>query len=137
MSRIIIDAGPLAALLHQDDQYHKWVRQQVASLRPPFFTCESVLSETWFLLRGLYSARQGLLKLLRDQMVQVAFDASSEMSGVTALLDRYTNVPMSVADACLVRMSELSDSSTIFTTDSDFYIYRKHGNQRIPLIIPA
>ncbi len=135
--RIIIDAGPLAALLHQDDQYHKWVRQQVALLRPPFFTCESVLSETWFLLRGLSSARQGLLKLLRDQMVQVAFDGGSEMGSVIELLDRYANVPMSFADACLVRMSELYDDSMVFTTDSDFHIYRKHGNQPIPLIIPT
>ena len=135
--QIILDAGPLVALLHQDDQYHDWTRKQIVSLKPPFLTCEAVLSETWFLLRGLPSARQGLLKLLRDQMVQVTFESGNEITLITDLLDRYSNVPMSFADACLVRMSESLPDSTIFTTDSDFHIYRKHGNQPIPLIIPA
>ena len=70
-------------------------------------------------------------------MVQVTFESGNEITLITDLLDRYSNVPMSFADACLVRMSESLPDSTIFTTDSDFHIYRKHGNQPIPLIIPA
>jgi predicted nucleic acid-binding protein len=133
VSRIVVlDTGPLVALLHRDDQYHDWAAQ----LKPPFLTCESVLSEAHFLLRGLPIARQGLLQLLQKGLIQVAFDLGTEQDAVIALLNRYANVPMSVADACLVRLSELRSDSVTFTTDSDFNIYRRHGNQPIPIIIP-
>ena len=49
---------------------------------------------------------------------------------------RYRNRPMSLADACLVRLSELHTSGEVFTLDSDFRIYRRHGNRVIPLLIP-
>jgi len=52
------------------------------------------------------------------------------------LLSRYQSVPMSLADACLVRMSELNPQSSILTLDSDFQIYRKHREQVIPIVIP-
>ncbi len=49
---------------------------------------------------------------------------------------RYANVPMSLADACLVRMSELAAGCVLFTLDGDFRIYRRHRRQKIPLVIP-
>lgn len=49
---------------------------------------------------------------------------------------RYADVPMSLADACLVRMSELSDDASVLTLDSDFRIYRRLGRQAIPLLTP-
>lgn len=86
MNRIVVlDTGPLVALLHRDDQYHHWAEQQAAQLNPRFLTCESVLSETHFLLRGLPIARQGLLQLLRKGLIQVAFDLATEQDAVVAL----------------------------------------------------
>ena len=133
---VILDTGPLVALLHRDDQYHDWARQQAGQLKPPFLTCEAVLSEAHFLLRGLPMAQHAMLQLLQNDLIQVAFDLRIEVDGVIALLSRYTNVPMSVADACLVRLGELKTNSVTFTTDGDFRIYRQHGNQAIPVIIP-
>ncbi len=49
---------------------------------------------------------------------------------------RYQSVPMSIADACLVRMSEIYTQSSVITLDSDFRIYRKNRNQEIPVIMP-
>lgn len=136
-STVIIDTGPLVALLHRDDQYHDWARGEAEQLKAPFITCESVLSEAHFLLRGLPVARQGLLQLLEDGLIEVGFDLATERDAVIALLRRYANVPMSMADACLVRLSELRSESVTFTTDSDFNIYRRHGNQPIPRIVPT
>lgn len=135
-STVIIDTGPLLALTNARDQYHAWARQQAAKLNFPFLSCEAALSETWFLLRNLPHAQEKLLLLLSEGMVQVGFASSAEIGDLVTLLRRYANVPMSLADACLVRMSELISDSVIFTTDSDFNIYRRHGNQIIPVILP-
>jgi predicted nucleic acid-binding protein len=105
--QVVIDTGPLVASLHRDDQYHDWARQQAASLPRPFLTCEAVLTEAYFLLRTLPVAQQGLSGLLRDGLVQVPFHLAEEIDAVTDLMERYANVPMSFADACLVQMSEL------------------------------
>jgi predicted nucleic acid-binding protein len=132
----IIDTGPLVALTHERDQYHEWARQQSAQLTAPFLTCEAVLSEAWFLLRSLPKAQEKVLRLLEQGLLNVSFNSAAEINHLTELLRRYASVPMSVADACLVRMSELTSDCVIFTTDSDFNIYRRHGNQVIPVIIP-
>jgi predicted nucleic acid-binding protein len=133
---VILDTGPLVALLHSNDQYHDWARLQAEQLNPPFLTCEAVLSKAHFLLRKLPVAQRALLELLQKGLVQVAFDLATEIEVVVALLGDYANVPMSVADACLVRLSELRPGSVVFTTDHDFAFYRRHGNQAIPVIMP-
>lgn len=134
---VIIDAGPLAALVHDRDQYHAWARQQVSQLRAPFLTCDAVLSETWFLLRNLPKAQDKLLALWQQGLICSRFDSASETDRLIELLRKYASVPMSFADACLVRMSELDNNVTIFTADSDFSIYRRNRNETIPLILPT
>ena len=77
------------------------------------------------------------MRLLEKKEILVDFDLSAEISHVVELLRRYKNVPMSVADACLVRMSELHTDCLIFSTDTDFNIYRRGGDQIIPTLLPA
>ncbi len=69
--------------------------------------------------------------------ILIGLDLSAEIGAVIELLRRYSNVPMSVADACLVRMSELHTDCLIFSTDTDFNIYRRRGDQVIPTLLPA
>ncbi len=133
---VIIDAGPLAAMLHRHDQYHVWVRRVLDQIKPPLLTCEACLSEAWFILRGLPVARAGLVDLLRREIIQAPFRLPSETKPVAFLLERYASVPMSFADACLVRLSELYPHSEVLTTDSDFNIYRRNGKEIIPVIMP-
>jgi hypothetical protein len=75
--------------------------------------------------------------LLRTKQITIPFSLTNEMAEVEVLMKRYENVPMSLADACLVRMSELIPGSVILTLDSDFRIYRKNRNEAIDLIIPV
>lgn len=77
-----------------------------------------------------------LLALVRRKLVRVPFQLEAELPAVERLMARYANVPISLADACLVRMSETHAGSVVVTLDSDFRTYRRHGRNVIPLIAP-
>ena len=132
---VLVDAGFLVALLNRRDSHHAWAAAQAIGLAPPWNTCEAALSEAFHLLgsRGLAS----LDALLRRQAARVAFDLAANMNPVLALMQKYADVPMSLADACLVRMSEILAEPVMLTTDSDFRVYRRHGRQMVPHIGPS
>jgi hypothetical protein len=100
----------------------------------PWLTCEAVLSEAFFLVGA--PGRKAMAGLLRRRLVQVQFDLGSELDPVLRLMDKYGNVPMSLADACLVRMTETLANPLLLTTDADFRIYRRHSRQAIPCLVP-
>lgn len=136
ISNVLLDTGPLVAYLHRRDRHHRWAVQQLSKIAPPLLTCDAVLAETCFLLRDLDGGGRPVLELLESGLVRVAFHLEGEIPAVRKLVSRYQSVPMSLADACLVRMSELRSQSLVLTCDSDFRVYRKHGRMMIPLIIP-
>ena len=94
------------------------------------------MTETCFLLRSHDMGRREVLRSLQQGYLQVPFHLSDEAEAINLLMQRHQNVPMSLADACLVRMSEIYDNSAVLTLDSDFKIYRKHRNEQIPVIMP-
>ncbi len=133
--RALLDAGFVVALLSRRDAHHPWAVAQTPRLAPPWGTCEAVLSEAFHLLgaRGI----PGLNALLRRRAVVVGFDFATDLEPVLKLMQKYANVPMSLADACLVRMTEIRSDAVILTTDTDFRIYRRHGRQVIPCVMPS
>jgi uncharacterized protein len=134
--RVLLDTGPLVALLSGRDKHHEWARLQWAQTAPPLLTCEPVLSEACFLLRAVPGGSQSVMELLRRHVVEVAFRLEDHMEAVARLIRKYASVPMSLADASLVRMAELSPESTILTLDRDFRLYRKAGRHVLPVIMP-
>ncbi len=134
--RIILDTGLLVALINADDQFHAWARASMSPLPPPYYTCEAVVTETCHLLRRAANGQENLIGLIHKGIVLVPFCLQDEAGPIRGLMTRYADVPMSVADACLVRMSELHPDSLVVTTDSDFHIYRRNGRQSIPLLTP-
>ncbi len=134
--KLIIDTGPIVAFLNRADFYHEWALRQFSELIPPFYTCESVISETCFLLRNTENGQKNILKLLERELIQISFNLKEEISTIMSLMKKYNDIPMSLADACLVRMSEQISDSTICTLDSDFRIYRKEKRNIIPVIMP-
>ena len=134
--KLIIDTGPIVAFLNRADFYHEWALRQFSELIPPFYTCESVISETCFLLRNTENGQKNILKLLERELIQISFNLKEEISTLMTLMKKYDDIPMSLADACLVRMSEQISDSTICTLDSDFSIYRKEKRNVIPVIMP-
>jgi uncharacterized protein len=137
MTVLLVDAGPLVALLNRRDRQHMWVREVLDTIVTPVVTCEAVISEACFLLSRISGGQGALLELLTNHVVAVDFQLSSELSAVQSLMQKFATVPMSLADACLVRMSELRTSSVILTLDSDFRIYRRNRRQIIPTIMPG
>ena len=131
---VLADAGFVVALLSKRDAHHQWTVTQAHDLRPPWSTCEAVLSEAYHLLgeRGAPSLGQ----LLRRRAVVVAFELSQNVAPITKLIEKYSDVPMSLADACLVRMTETLADPIILTTDEDFRVYRRHSRQVVPCVTP-
>ncbi len=133
---VLLDTGPWVALLCRDDGYHAWSRAQWALLDQPVLTCEAVVAETCFLLARHGFDPAAALKMLERGVVRIGFDVQEQMASVRALFERYDNVPASLADACLLRMSELHEPSKVFNLDRDFQIYRRHGRRTVPVISP-
>ncbi len=130
----LVDAGFLIALLSRRDRHHRWAAAQSPHLIGPWKTCEAALSEAFYLLgpRGWRSL--GLL--LRRRAVVPEFDLGKDLDRVLNLMRKYADVPMSLADACLVRMSEIVPDAVIVTTDADFRIYRRQERQVVPCLTP-
>lgn len=133
---VIADAGPLVAYLDHSDAHHAWARDQMARLTEPLLTCEAVMAEAWHLLRRGRINPDHLLALVQQGALIVAFDFMTETDAIRTLIHRYRSVPMSLADACLVRLSEKHETCCVFTVDSDFTVYRRHGRKTIPLLAP-
>jgi len=77
-----------------------------------------------------------LIELLSRHAVISVFLISEHLDDVITLLKKYADLPMSLADACLVRMTEVFSDPILLTTDSDFRIYRRHGRQVVPCVTP-
>jgi predicted nucleic acid-binding protein len=133
-SQVILDTGPLVAFINARDRYHAWSKQQLATTAPPLLTCEAVLSEACFLLKETHGGQGIVLELLGRGVLSLPFRLDDSIKEIKWLLKKYSDVPMSLADACLVRMSEIYSDSSILTLDSDFRIYRKNKRNIIPIL---
>jgi predicted nucleic acid-binding protein len=130
----LVDASFLVALLSVRDANHRWAAAQAPRFPPPWMTCEAVLSETSHLLAG--RGARSLASLLRRGALVCRYRFADDMDAVLKLLEKYADVPMSFADACLVRMTETLNDPMLLTTDADLRIYRRHSRLVIPCILP-
>jgi len=129
----VVDTGPIVAFLSRRDRYHDWAVGALASVSPPLLTCEAVLSEAIFLLGG----SDRVLELVQRGVVGVAFRLDAEVGAIRTLLKRYQDVRIDLADACIVRMTEIHDDSVVMTVDTEFRdVFRRRGRQAIPTIMP-
>jgi predicted nucleic acid-binding protein len=131
---VLVDAGFLVAIINRRDAFHPWATAQAPRLPPPWRCCDAVLSEAFFLL-GAHGL-PALAALLREGAVLSSFHLDNDVEEVVALMLKYADVPMSFADACLVRMTEALTDPILLTTDRDFRIYRRRGRQIIPCVLP-
>lgn len=134
MTSLVVDAGFLVALWNPRDQHHTWAIATAKANPPPWTVCEAVFTETEHLLGAAgrltlrTAARQGALRFTATLM--------EEATAVLDLLDKYRDVPMSVADGCVVRLTEILPDPLVLTTDADFKIYRRHGHKVVLCLLP-
>jgi uncharacterized protein len=137
MRRAIVDTGPLVAFLDRAEQHHRWVVQQVEELEPPLLVCEPVLAEAMHLLARFSRGQDALFGLLENGALKIAFRIEEHIPALRKLHQKYRDRPMSLADACIVRMTEIYEQYAVLTLDSDFMVYRKHGREPLLLIYSA
>ncbi|MFN0315058.1 MAG: hypothetical protein ACKVQA_08475 [Burkholderiales bacterium] len=103
----------------------------------PLVTCEPVITEACFLIHRAGGRPGELVRKVSEGVLEIGIDLARESSSIEVLLNRYHDTPMSLADACMVRLSECYADCRIFTVDSDFEHYRRNGRQLIPLLHPG
>jgi uncharacterized protein len=133
----IVDTGPLVAYFDRRERHHAWTVARVNELEAPLLICEPVLTETSYLLMRYPKAQDTLLDFLQNGALRIAFLISDHIDALHRLLRKYRDTPMSLADACVVRMAEINDQHRVLTLDSDFSVYRKHGRSPLDLIYPG
>ena len=135
----LLDTGPLVAFFDRSDADHEWAVKQWGQAPVPMLTCEAVLAEAAYLLQehaGLPTAK--LLALFDRKVIAAPFSLHEHAGPVERLLEKYCDQSMQLADACLVRMSELTRDCRVFTLDrTEFQIYRRFERQVIPLVVPG
>ena len=129
----IADTGLLVGLLDRLDSHHSWAIEQFEQFSP-FEVCEPVLSELAFILGD---PRPGV-RMLSLGDLNLSFSLAHHKERVLELLEKYRDLQMDLADACIVRMTELVDQCQVWTVDrADFRVYRRHGRQHIPCAFPS
>ena len=136
MRKAIGDTGAIVALLDRSDQDHQWSLESFKTLRAPILTCEAVLAEAWHLLGAAPPARTTFSKLYKQGIFRVELEFGRQSEAIWELLAKYHDIPMDLADACVVRLSELFPKHTVWTVDSDFKVYRRNKRNVIPILAP-
>ena len=132
----LADTGPLVALLTANEAMHPWSMEQAKAAPVTVLTCDAVITEALFLLKRVGHDTDTFFALIESGFLRSDFDLHAEYRAVRDLMRRYRNLPMSFADACLVRMAEIHSDGVVWTLDHDFHTYRRHRRQTIPLITP-
>ncbi len=125
MRRVLVDTGPLVAILSREDEHHERCVEALRELPGPLFSCWPVITEAAWLLRNYPRAVQQLLKGLGSGFVELLSLNSLEASEVAGVMKRYEDMRPQLADACLVYLATRDGIDTIFTLDRrDFSVYR-------------
>jgi predicted nucleic acid-binding protein len=115
--RILIDTGPVVAILSASDQYHEMCTEQLQKLRGPLLTCWPVVTEAAWLLRGFPRAVRSLLSSFKAAAFQLASLDEADLPSITAILAKYRDLGIQHADAALVRLASREGIGTVFTLD--------------------
>jgi uncharacterized protein len=132
---ILIDAGPLVALVDADDQHHEKCVDCLKNLREPLVTVWPPLIEAVYLLGDFPRAREAVWEMLARGVVQLLRLDMADIPRIRELMIKYADRPMDLADAALVRVAEREGIRKVFTVDrSDFSVYRLHGRVALAII---
>lgn len=131
----LIDAGPLVALLHADDNDHARCVSALKDLRGPLYSTWMPVTEAMYLLNFSSNAQSALLQMLERQAVRILPIAPGDLAAIRASMIKYRDLPMDFADASLVHVAEREGCNRIFTLDArDFSVYRLSANKTFELI---
>jgi uncharacterized protein len=133
----IVDTGPLVAFFDRAERHHRWATERIEKLEAPLLVCEPVLTEAIYLLARYAKAQYALFELLQNGALKIALRIEDHVDALRRQMQKYRDTPISLADACVVRMAEIHDRYDVLTLDADFSVYRKHGRVPLKLIYPG
>ena len=137
MPAVLVDTGPLVALLDRSDPYHLSCQETFSSLNDTLVTVWAVVTEVISMLRGYWQAQDALWEMIQSGAVQILALGSDDIPRIRELMHKYRDLPMDLADGALVRVAERERLRRIFTLDRrDFQVYRPARLGRFA-IIPA
>ena len=132
---VLLDTGPLVALLSAGDVNHARARRLFAECVPPLRCCEAVVAEACFLMRKVHAAGPAeVVALGRRRVYDIAISVDEHWTNIEALLKKYSDRPISLADACLIRCAEIHEEPRILTFDSDFSVYKWARNRKFEVL---
>jgi uncharacterized protein len=133
---ILVDAGPLIAIVKADDQHHAACTAALKSIRQPLATVWPALTEAMYLLAEVPRAQEAVWEMIARGAVQLLPLDANDVFRIRELMRKYADRGMDLADAALLRVAEREGIRQFFTVDrKDFDVYRLHGRTR-PVLIP-
>lgn len=135
MKATLLDTGVIVALLDRDEHHHEKCVEIVSDLIGPLVTCEAAIAEACYLLRRTSGAPEAIIRNVANGVFQTPVRLADQANVVEKLLRKYRDVPMALADACLVELADQIDTGQILTLDRDFEIYRWRSRRKFELLI--
>ncbi|MFK8014048.1 MAG: type II toxin-antitoxin system VapC family toxin [Gammaproteobacteria bacterium] len=135
MNSTLLDTGVIVALLDRDERYHLQCVEVVSDIVGPLITCEAAIAEACHLLRRIYGASEAVIENVANGVFQTPVRLVDRATSIQKLIKKYRDVPMDLADACLVDLADQIDTGQILTLDRDFEIYRWRSRRKFRLLI--
>ena len=136
MKTVFLDTGPLVALFRERDQFHQWVKVELSRENFRFITCEAVLTETLFITKNAFPVVNAISSMIKQNLIEIKSALISDEEQVFELLNKYRDQKTSLADISLLVLYNETKDASIFTTDSDFLVYRDSKGKPLNLISP-
>ena len=134
MKPVLLDTGVIVALLDRSEKRHARCVALMEDFEGPLVTCEAVIAESCYLLRGLPGASEAVLENVVRGVFQIPFQLSRSAAPVRSIMRKYRDLPADFADACLIHLADELNTGEILTLDGDFRLYRWRRNRPFNLL---
>lgn len=134
MKPVLLDTSVIVALLDRSERMHRRCAEEVQELGAPLVTCEAVIAESCYLVRKLRGAPEAIIENVARGIFQIPFQLSREAASVRAILRKYQDREIDLADACLIHLASEFETGEILTLDKDFEVYRWGRNKAFRLL---
>jgi predicted nucleic acid-binding protein len=131
----LLDSGAIVALLDRSERMHAACAQAIEKATAPLVTCEAVIAESCYLLRGQAGAAEAILGNVGTGVFQIPLQLTQIASSLQRLFRKYRDREMDLADACLVHLAGELETGDILTLESDFEVYRWGTNRPFHLLL--
>ncbi|MFQ6006833.1 MAG: type II toxin-antitoxin system VapC family toxin [Woeseia sp.] len=135
MTPVLLDTGVIVALLDRSERHHPQCVEVVSDIPGPLITCEAVIAESCYLLQRMPGAPGAVIRNLANGVFQTPARLADRADAIEKLLRKYRNIPIDLADACLVDLADQADTGRILTLDRDFEIYRWRSRRKFELLV--